>query len=105
MDKKEKKLILWSLIDSLGVLFYVFAVSRIIVSGEKIFGKMETSWAPFAFLLLFVISAAIVGILFFGRPIYLYLDNRKKEAVKALLYNVGWVLLVTVIVLLICALV
>lgn len=103
MDKQEKKLILWSLINSFGVLIYVFLVSRIISSGEEIFGKMETSWGPFAFLLLFVISAAIVGILLFGRVIYLYLDKHEKEAIKLLLYTVGWLLLATIIILTICA--
>jgi len=103
--RKEKKLLLWSLINSFGVLLYVFVISRILFSAEKIFGKMENLWTPFAFLLLFVISAAIVGILFFGRATYLYLDNRKKEAVKLLFYTIGWLFLATVIILAVCALV
>jgi len=104
-NKKRKELLLWSLINSLGVLVYVFVISQLLFSGEEIFGKMKTIWAPFAFLLLFVVSAAIVGLLVFGRVTHLYLDDQKKEAIKLLFYTIGWLFLTTIIILLVLVLV
>ncbi|MDD4996238.1 MAG: hypothetical protein PHW15_02070 [Patescibacteria group bacterium] len=104
MTKNKTKLLLWSLANSLGTVLYVFIISQILLSGEKIFGKMEDLWGPFIFLLLFVFSAAIVGLLIFGKAIHLYLDNQKKEAFKLLFCTIGWLFLVVVIFLLICVL-
>ena len=104
-DKNKTKLLLWSLINSLGTLIYVFAVSQLLFFGENIFGKMKDLWGPFALLLLFVFSAVIVGLLVLGRVIHLYLDNQKKDSIKLLFYTIGWLFLDVVILLLICALV
>ncbi len=104
-NKKRKELLSWSLINSLGVLVYVFVISQLLFSGEKIFGKMKTIWAPFTFLLLFVVSAAIVGLLIFGRVAHLYLNDHKKEAIKLLFCTIGWLFLATIIILLVLILI
>jgi hypothetical protein len=85
---KNEKIWLWSLVDALGVFFYVMAVVLIITNGERIFGQMQNFWGPVSFLLLFVFSALVTGLLVFGRPAYLWLNNFKKEAVKMLLFTV-----------------
>lgn len=54
-----------------------------------------------AFLLVFVISAAVMGLLIFGKPILLYLDNFKKEAVSLLFYTLSFLILIAAIVFLI----
>ena len=95
----NKKLLTWSFINSAGVLIYISAVAGLVLNGEKIFGKMEHIWGPIAFLLLFVFSALVTGLLVLGRPVYLFLDGFKKEAVKMLLYTVGWMFLITLLVL------
>ena len=46
------------------------------------------------FLLLFVLSAAVMGILILGKPVLLYLDNKKKESVALLLYTIGWLVVI-----------
>ena len=56
---------------------------------------MDNFLGPVAFLLLFVLSAAITGALILGRPVVLYLENRKLEAVKLFLYTVGWLFVTT----------
>ena len=85
---KNEKIWIWSLVNALGVFIYVMAVAWIITNGERIFGQMQNFWGPVAFLLLFVFSALVTGLLVFGRPVYLYLNNFKKEAVKMLLFTV-----------------
>ena len=42
------------------------------------------------FLLLFVLSAAVMGILIFGAPVMLFLENKKKESVTLLFTTVGF---------------
>ncbi|MFA4941503.1 MAG: hypothetical protein WC582_02810 [Patescibacteria group bacterium] len=87
-----------SLIHSLGVLIYVIIVAMIMSNGEKLFGKTDTFWSPIAFLMLFVSSALITSSLVLGRPIYLYFDGRKEEAIKFLFYTIGWLFIITFIV-------
>lgn len=95
---KSLKLILIGLINALSVTAYISIVSLIMRSGEKISGKMDNFFGPVAFLLLFVLSAAITGSLVLGRPVLLYLENRKPEAIKLFLYTIGWLFIFTVII-------
>lgn len=91
------KLSLRSFLHSLGVAVYVAALSLIFTNGEKIFGGVKSSFGPAAFLMLFVLSAAITGSLVLGYPILLYLDNKKSEAVRMLFYTIGWLFFLTVL--------
>lgn len=86
-----------SFIYSFGALIYIGLVSWVIQNGEKLFGKMTGFLAPVAFLLLFSLSGLIVGSLILGKPIMLYLDGQKKEAVLWLFAASGWMLLYTII--------
>lgn len=95
---KNSKLILLSFFNSLSITAYISVVTLAMRNGEKIFGKVENNFlGPIAFLLLFVMSAAITGSLVVGRPILLYLENRKAEAVKLFLYTISWLFLFTAI--------
>jgi len=74
--------------DVLGTALYVFLVSQIMINGDRLFGEMENnSFAPMLFLLLFLFSALVTGYLVLGKPIMMYLDGQKKEAVKLLFYT------------------
>jgi hypothetical protein len=66
-------------------------------NGEKFFGKEDNFWMPVALLLLFVVSATIVGALVLGRPAYMYFNGQKQEAVRLLVYTVAWLVLITVL--------
>jgi len=101
---KNSKLAIIGLVNALGVAVYVFIVSFIIRNGEKIFGEMKDVFGPVAFLLIFVFSAAITGGLVFGRPVMLYLESRKAEAVKLFFYTLGWLLIVILLIFAILAL-
>jgi hypothetical protein len=93
----NKQIIKWSLINSIGVLLYVSGIAWIMQNGEKIFGKMNHVRGAVAFLLLFVFSALVTGLLTLGRPAFLFLDGLKKEAVKMLIYTTGWMFAITVL--------
>lgn len=95
---RNSKLILYSFLHSLGVVAYVILVVIIMNNGGQLFGGMNDIWGPIAFLLLFVISAAITGLLVFGRPVYLFLNGYKNEAIKLTIYTIAFLFLETVIV-------
>lgn len=90
-----------SFLNSFAALVYIVIVATLIQNGDRIFGKMTNLWGPIAFLLLFTLSALVVGGLVLGKPLMLYLDNQKKEAIRMLLATGGWLLLYTLAVILI----
>jgi hypothetical protein len=69
-------------------------------NAERIFGKMDSVIGAIGFLMLFVLSAGVVGSLIVGKPIFMYLDGKKKEAVSLLVTTLGCLAIITVIVLL-----
>lgn len=89
----KEKIIKYSLIHSLGVLAYVFLVAILLQNGDKLFGKNNNLASVMAFLMLFVFSATVVGGLVLAKPLMLYLDGQKKEAIKMLLCTLGWLLI------------
>lgn len=92
-----------SFLHSLGVLIYISLVAWIMTNAEKIFGKMNDWLGPVAFLLLFTLSALVVGGLILGKPIMLYLDGKKKDAVRLVIATAAWLAILTTITLIIVA--
>lgn len=102
---KNNKLVSYSFVHSVGVLLYTALVVFILNNAPKIFGQTMNYLGALALLLLFVLSATIVGLLVLGKPVLLYMDGQKKEAIKLLLYTIGWLLLFTLIIFVILLLV
>ncbi len=92
-----KSLPLVGLIQAVAVALYVILIAVILNSGEQLFGKMSTFWGPVAFLLLFVVSAAITGALTLARPLMLYFDNHRREGIKLFLWTIAWLVVVTLL--------
>ena len=70
-------------LNALSASAYIVLVASLMFYGSKIFGQGEDNvLMPIAMLSLFVLSAAIMGYLFLGRPAMLYLDGNKKPAVS-----------------------
>ena len=86
-----------SFLNSLGVGAYIVLVALFMNNAEKIFGKTDTVFTSVAFLLLLSMSALIVGGLLVGKPIFLYIDGKKKDAVLMLVASACWLLLFLVI--------
>ncbi len=82
---------------------YILLVSQVISIAGQIFNKPNQFWQPVAFLLLFVLSAAISGLLVLGKSITLYLDGLKKEAIELFGYTIGWLALIAAAVFMILA--
>ncbi len=91
-----------TIVHSLGhavlVGVYVSLVASVMNHGSKWFGQTDTAWTPVAVLMLFVLSAAITGTLVLGRPVLMYLDGQKKEALQFFGYTLVWLAVLTVLV-------
>jgi len=92
-------------INAFGVFAYVALVSLVMSNGDRLFGKTDNFMSPIAFLLLFCLSALTVGSLVLGKPLLLYLDDKKKEAVALFLNTTAWLAIFTVVALIATALI
>ncbi len=99
----NKKIIKYALLHAVGAVAYIALVAGLIINAEKFLGKANNLLGVMAFLLTFVISAGIMGLMIFGRPAMWYLNGSKKEAVALSLYTIGFLVLIAVIVFLILA--
>lgn len=79
-----------SFLFSFAALIYIAVVAIFMQNAEKIFGKMDNIASFIAFLTLFSLSTAVVGGLIVAKPIMLYLDAKKKEAVKLFGATIAW---------------
>ena len=92
----NKKILLNTFRNTLVAVIYIFLVSQIMQNGGKLFGEADNMFTPFVVLLLFTLSAAVVGGLVFGQSLMLFLDNKKKDGVTAAIYSIGWFAIYTV---------
>ncbi len=100
---QKKNLVLQSFFNALLAFVYICFVALLMTNGEILFGQdaEKTFLVPVMMLLLVVLSASVMGTLFFARPVMLYLDGKKKEAVKMLSFTIGWTFVFTVLALVI----
>jgi hypothetical protein len=93
----NKELLFKTFRNVTGAAFYIFLVSQIMQNGDKLFGKEDKFLTPFVVLLLFSLSAAVVGGLVIGQTVILFWDNKKKESVQAAIYSIGWLGMYTIL--------
>ena len=99
------KIIKQSLLYAALAILYVTLVATVMNNAERILGQQEKGvLAPIAFLLLLVVSAATMGMLIFGRPVMLYIDGRRREAVVMVVCTIGSLAIFTVMLFVILAL-
>lgn len=91
MNKINKK----ALTGSIATAAYIILVVLFMQYMQVYAPKPDNVLVPIAMLLLFVFSAAFVGVLIFGKPVMMYLDGKKKEAVLLLGYTLVILLIIT----------
>jgi hypothetical protein len=91
MDRIIKR----AFIDAIGTALYIVLVVSFIFSLQVLSSKEDVIIIPIAMLLLFVSSAAVTGFLVFGKPVMLYIDGKRKEAVLLLSYTLVILFLLT----------
>jgi hypothetical protein len=85
-------------------LLYILCVATIMRNASRIFGDMVEWTGPVVILSLLVVSAATVGSLIFAKPVMLYIDGKKNEAVTLLFSTIGILAIITTLFLFIMAL-
>lgn len=87
-----KKIMKQAFLFALGEGIYISLVALLLFTVGKYFGDKPDPAiiAPIAFLLLFVISASISGALILGKPVMLYLDGKKKDALQLFSFTLAW---------------
>lgn len=95
------KLVQRSLLNVLGTIGYISIVALFMNNASKVLGEKDNALSPILFLLLFVLSAAITGSLIAGKPLLMYLNGEKPQAIKLFLYTLGWLALALVVLIII----
>lgn len=73
-----------------GVVLFISNLGKFMDGGDNLLGGA-------VFLTLFVVSAATTGSLMLGKPLLMYIDGAKKDAVKLFAANVAWLFAMLVI--------
>ncbi len=85
-------------INAIAALIYITLIASFMFYGTKhASGTPESIIIPIAMLSLFTLSAAVMGYVFLSKPLLLYLDGKKKEAVKLFLHTVAVFAVITAI--------
>lgn len=92
----KSKIFLQGLLHAIGVLVYTTAVSLFMFNSQRLVGQIKGFSGPLLMLLLLVLSVAIMGLLVFGRPVYLYFQDKKKEGLWLLFYTLLFIFIFTV---------
>lgn len=84
-----------ALLNVLGAAAYTVLIIFVMMGLNT--GGSDSPASPFVFLMMFVLSATVVGSLILGRPLLMYIDGRKEEAVNMFIWTVIWLVVVTLI--------
>jgi hypothetical protein len=76
-------------LNALTAALYIVCVATIINFAPKAVPGPDSVLTPVFVLSLFVLSAAVMGYLFLGKPLQMYLDGQKKEAVRYFMHTVA----------------
>jgi hypothetical protein len=84
--------------NAVATAVYVGVVGGFISYAGRIkLGQAHPTLIPIAMLMLLVFSAAVTGVLIFGKPALWYLDGRKQEALALLLCTLGIFFALTIV--------
>ena len=96
-DKDRLRIVGWAALHALGAAAYVLLLVAFI---QNFFAQdPEGPLGMAGVMLLFSLSAAVMGSLVFGRPVLWYLDGKKKEAIALALYTIFFLFVATILVL------
>jgi len=95
---EKSKIVVYSLVHALAVLAYIVGVAYLLEYGAGFFSGYSGILATIPMLLLLVFSVALMGVLIFARPVYLFINGFKSQAIEFLIYTLGWILVILILV-------
>lgn len=96
MTNKHPALI--GLFQALGIAVYCGLIAGFFQIADKFFNDKPGMIAPLLMLTLLVFSAAMCGLIVFGYPIYLAMNQDVKRALKVLFYTLLFVLIIILVI-------
>lgn len=93
----DKKLLYKTFRNTTGAVIYIFLVSQFLQNASRWFGEEDNMFSPFVFLMLFSLSAAVVGGLLLGQSIILFFEGKRGDSIKAAIYSISWLGLYTLL--------
>lgn len=69
--------------------YIILGVTIMTFVTQPLKNKPDTFFAPIVFLSLLTLSVAVMAFLFFYQPLMLFIEGKKKEAVKLFVQTVG----------------
>ena len=97
MDKNN--LFRRAFLNALGVAVYTVAFAYFVNNLQQWFGPEPAGWLSFAMMIMiFIISACVTGSLVLLKPILLYLEGQKKEAVHLFAYTLLFLIVLALII-------
>jgi predicted membrane channel-forming protein YqfA (hemolysin III family) len=89
------------IINALSAAAYIILVVSVMTFvTQPLKNKPDTFFAPITFLSVLTLSVAVMAFLFFYQPLQLFIEEKKKEAVKLFVQTVGAFGVITAVVLL-----
>ena len=85
------------LMHAVAAMVYITLVTFVMRYGNEWFGKMDNQLTSIAALMLFVLSAAVMGSLIFLRPALWYLNDKKHEALQLLTWTIAFLFILTLV--------
>ena len=87
-----------ALVNALLTTLYIILVASFMFFGSQVkIGRANSILVPITLLLLFVFSASLTGFLILGKPVLMYIDGKKKEALALLTYTLTFFSIITFI--------
>jgi hypothetical protein len=87
------------ILNALAAALYIAAVASVIYTASPFAAPVDTILIPIALLSLFSLSAAVMGFIFFYRPITMYFEGEKKPAIRLGIQTIGAFAVITAILL------
>lgn len=86
-----------ALLNSLITVFYIILVALFLNYFQNIIGNPNNVLMAIFMIMFFVFSAGLTGSLVFGTPIVWYLNSKKRDAVKVLLWTFTFIFLLLIL--------
>ena len=78
------------LLNALSASGYIFLIATVMnLLSEKLRNKPDTFFAPITVLSVLTLSAAVMAFIFFYQPLQLFIDGKKKLALRLFAQTVG----------------
>jgi hypothetical protein len=93
-----KSILTAALLNALSTALYVASVGVFLFYAAQMrLGQRKTILVPISMLLLLVFSAALVGVLIFGRSLLWYLEGRKQDSLLLIAGTLAILFAITVV--------